>query len=366
MKLLTQPDDGIAPLISAIQSAKKSIEIFIFRLDWNEIEAALKAAVKQGVFVHALIAHTNRGGEKQLRNLELRLLEAGASVARTAGDLIRYHYKMIIVDRRILYVLSFNFTRVDIQHCRGFGIATDNRKLVQEAVRLFEADSARKPYSPRLDTFVVSPETARKQLGAFLKKARKELLIYDPKVNDPEMIRLLQDRARAGVEIRIIGRLGKNSAGLSAQKLGSMLLHTRTIIRDRSSAFVGSQSLRPAELDSRREVGLIVDDPGTVKSLIATFEADWATTDLAQEQTSDKKEEKAPAKEHVEKVVETLSKELPSPIASTVKKAVRKAVAETGEEILEDDKVKEAVTKAVKKAAKQAVNEVVQETQQPD
>ncbi len=366
MKLLTQPDDGIAPLISAIQSAKKSIEIVIFRLDWNEIEAALKAAVKQGVFVHALIAHTNRGGEKQLRNLESRLLEAGASVARTAGDLIRYHYKMIIVDRRMLYVLSFNFTHVDIEHSRGFGMATDNRKLVQEAIRLFEADSARKPYSPRLDAFVVSPETARKQLGAFLKKARKELLIYDPKVSDPEMIRLLQDRARAGVEIRIIGRLGKNSAGLSAQGLGTMLLHARTIVRDRSTAFVGSQSLRPAELDSRREVGLIVDDPSTVKSLIATFEADWATTDLAQEQTSDKKEEKAPAKEHVEKVVETLSKELPSPIASTVKKAVRKAVAETGEEILEDDKVKEAVKKVVKKAARQAVKEVVRETHQPD
>ena len=48
--------------------------------------------------VRALIAHTNRGGEKSLRKLEMRLLEAGVTVARTADDLPRYHGKMMIVD----------------------------------------------------------------------------------------------------------------------------------------------------------------------------------------------------------------------------------------------------------------------------
>ena len=54
-----------------------------------------------------------------------------------------------------------------------------------------------------------------------------------------------------------------------------MRLHTRTIIRDRHQAFVGSQSLRKLELDSRREVGLIVRDPGVIRRLVATFELDW-------------------------------------------------------------------------------------------
>ena len=44
MKLLIQPEDGVAPLVTAIKKAKKSIDIVIFRFDRAEIEAALKDA----------------------------------------------------------------------------------------------------------------------------------------------------------------------------------------------------------------------------------------------------------------------------------------------------------------------------------
>ena len=44
MKVMVQPGDGIALLLSGIKSAKKSIEIVIFRLDQSELEAALEAA----------------------------------------------------------------------------------------------------------------------------------------------------------------------------------------------------------------------------------------------------------------------------------------------------------------------------------
>ena len=89
-------------------------------------------------------------------------------------------------------------------------------------------------------------------LRDFLKRARKQLLIYDPQISDKEMIKVMQERVKAGVEVRVIGKISVRS-NLSVQKLTRMRLHTRTIIRDGRQAFVGSQSLRPAELDSRRE-----------------------------------------------------------------------------------------------------------------
>src|SRR5689334_20400502 len=104
MKLLIQPGDGVAPLVKGIDGAKKSVEIAIFRFDRPEIERALENAVARGVSVQALIAYTNRGGEKNLRKLEMHMLDAGMSVARTAGDLLRYHYKFMIIDRKILYL----------------------------------------------------------------------------------------------------------------------------------------------------------------------------------------------------------------------------------------------------------------------
>ena len=106
MKLIVQPADGAAPLLKAIKQAKKSIEIVIFRFDQSEIEHALEDAAQRGVFVHALIAFTNRGGEKHLRQLEMRFLEKGITVARTADDLVRYHGKMMLVDSKDLYAAA--------------------------------------------------------------------------------------------------------------------------------------------------------------------------------------------------------------------------------------------------------------------
>src|SRR3954452_22552329 len=135
MKLLIQPGDGVAPIIKAISHAKSSFEIVIFRFDQREVEHSLAAAVSRGVAVHALIAHTNKAGEENLRKLEMRLLGAGVTVARTADDLVRYHGKMMLIDRRELFLLAFNLAHQDIDRSRSFGIVTTSRELVREAGR---------------------------------------------------------------------------------------------------------------------------------------------------------------------------------------------------------------------------------------
>jgi cardiolipin synthase len=279
VKLIIQPDAGLGPVTTAIRRAKKTIDVLIFRLDLQEITRGLEAAAARGVVVRALIAHTNRGGEKSLRKLEMRLLEKGVTVSRTADDLARYHGKMLIVDRRVLHVYGFNFTGLDVSKSRSFGAATTNHKLVAEAVKLFEADCARQPYASGFERFVVSPENARERLGAFIKGARKQLLIYDPQVSDPHMLRVLAERANAGVDVRVIGKLGGKRSTLMSEKYPGRRLHVRAIIRDGKRAFFGSQSLRRSELDKRREIGIVVTDGTVVKQMRDVFEQDWALTD---------------------------------------------------------------------------------------
>jgi cardiolipin synthase A/B len=275
MKLIVQPDAGMAPVVTAIKQAKKSIDVLIFRFDRAEIARALEAAVARGVHVRALTAHTNRGGDKTLRKLEMHLLEAGVTVSRTADDLIRYHGKMMIVDG-VLYVFGFNYTRLDIEKSRSFGLMTREQRLVKEAASLFEADRTRQPYSPSYDRLVVSPETSRESLTAFIRGARKELLIYDEQVTDKLIQRVLQDRARRGVEIRIIGKLEKPIPGVETRKLPDLRLHVRAMVRDGATAFLGSQSLRKPELDARREIGVIVKDSRVARKIKAVFDSDWA------------------------------------------------------------------------------------------
>jgi cardiolipin synthase len=371
VKLIIEPADGVGPLLAAVKSAKKSVEIAIFRFDRKDIETALKAAAARGVKVTALIAFANRGGERVLRKLEMRCLDAGIIVARTSNDLIRYHDKYVLIDRRVLCVLSFNFTHLDIDHSRGFGIVTSRADWVREAARMFRADCTRTKYAPKAETFVVSPPNARTALDTFLKRAKTQLLIYDPKISDKQMLRTLQIRAKAGVEIKVIGSVAGHPP-FDVKKLAGMRLHTRTIIRDRRQAFVGSQSLRTAELDSRRELGLIVQDAKVVKTLIETFEADWARTDTKKasarlqepDALTDAPGDDRPAvsDKQVEQAVQIFTKEL-DPIAVSVKKAVRQAVAKAGEDVLHDKDVKDTMKKVVKKAVKEAVKEAVQDAQ---
>jgi phosphatidylserine/phosphatidylglycerophosphate/cardiolipin synthase-like enzyme len=273
VQLIIQPESGIAPVVRAIRRARTSISICIFRLDRSEIEQALAAAVQRGVAVSAMIAHTNRGGEDDLRKLEQRLLAAGVTVSRTGDDLLRYHGKYMIADN-VLHVFGFNLTKLDIDKSRSFAIATKDRRAVAEAAKLYAADASRQAYTPARSHLVVSPENARAALVAFIKGARRQLCIYDLKVSDPAMVKLLNERAKAGVDVRVIGGMKGAGDRVRVCKPG-MRLHVRAIVRDGLRAFVGSQSLRKEELASRREVGLLVNNPTVARKLLQIFDADW-------------------------------------------------------------------------------------------
>jgi phosphatidylserine/phosphatidylglycerophosphate/cardiolipin synthase-like enzyme len=179
MNLIVLPVDGLAAVVRAVRKAKQSVRVTIFRCDLPEIEKALAAAAARGIAVHALIAQTNRSGEKALRKLEQRLLDDGITVSRTADDLLRYHDKMLVIDERVLFVFGFNFTKADQSNRRSMGIVTRKRKLVSEALNLFEADATRQAFTATAPDLVISPVNARARLEKLIKRARKSLRISD-------------------------------------------------------------------------------------------------------------------------------------------------------------------------------------------
>jgi phosphatidylserine/phosphatidylglycerophosphate/cardiolipin synthase-like enzyme len=188
-----------------------------------------------------------------------------------------------------------------------------------------------------------------------MRKARKQLLIYDPLISDPEMLRILSERKKAGVEIKVIGRVSQRNPGLEVHNLAGLRLHTRTIIRDRRQAFVGSQSLRRAELDSRREVGVIVHEAKAVTGLIRTFEADWERKEAGEKQPSQANPRVS------KKAVKALVKEL-SPLNPIVKEAVKQVASETESASMNLLEMKETVKEAVQDAVRERVKEMVKES----
>ncbi len=292
VKLIIQPDDGVTPLVQAVKRAKKTIDIVIFRFDRPELEKALAAAVARGVVVRALIAHTNRGGEKTLRKLELRLLEAGVTVARTADDLTRYHGKMMIVDD-VLHVYGFNYTRLDIEQQPQLRHRHPRQALVKEASALFEADSTtaalhagersagREPRDLARDPDGL--HQARKEAAADLRRqgqrqpdrpraaGAREGRRRDPR--DRQAGEGAQGRARRGSWRTCACTCGPSSA--TARRRSSA---ARACASWSSTAGARSAS--------------IVTDSRIAKKVAAVFEADWTESGGAAKDTKDTADEK--------------------------------------------------------------------------
>jgi phosphatidylserine/phosphatidylglycerophosphate/cardiolipin synthase-like enzyme len=353
-RLLIQPGAGTTAIVDGIDKAQHTIHIVVFRFDRREIEMALKRAARRGVFVHALVAHTSagQGGEITLRKLEMRLLADGITVTRTASDLVRYHDKLMIVDNKTLYLLGFNFTYLDIDRSRSFGVVTQYRAWVEEAEKLFIADATRQQYTPECDTFIVSPGNSRTQLMSLLESAQQQLLIYDDKLSDPDVMRLLARKVRAGIDVRMIGVAGRRATGVKAAKL-YMRLHAQIIICDAKKMFLGSQSLRTLELDARRETGILTDDPELIQPVLDTFEADWskingdlASTPLLNPAESDLLEAEEP---------ESLP---PAVTAESVKAAVKEAIIDAVLDRVEPKVDGVPLKEAVKEAAREALHEL--------
>ena len=301
MKLIVQPDDGVTPLVQAVKNAKKTIDIVIFRFDRLELEKALEAAVARGVVVRALIAHTNRGGEKLLRKLELRLLDAGVTVARTADDLPRYHGKMMVVDDT-LHVFGFNYTQARHReepqfrrrHRRCQAPEGGERPVRgRQHASALQAGTRRAGRQPR--------ECSRGSSTEFIKKAKKELLIYDAKVSDRLMLRLLAERAKAGVEIRMFGKLGKGAVRYRGAKAARSAPpragdHARRLRRPSSAARACASWSSTAAARSASSC----PTNAMAKKMRDVFEADWALTPESKEAEAAAGKEKEKKKEEKE------------------------------------------------------------------
>ena len=136
-----------------------------------------------------------------------------------------------------------------------------------------------------------------------------------------------------------------------------MRLHTRTIIVDGRTAFIGSQSLRENELDARREVGVIFKEPKIVARLLKTFHDDWTLANQTEGQNALRNK---PVERVVKKVAKAVARDLPEvlPVLSNVVEQV------AGEKAVDREELEETVKHAVQDAVADALRNVVEEIAQ--
>ena len=290
LSLIIQPGDSFFPLVSAIDSAVHSIKMTIFRMDDPIVREAMKAAVERGVKVQALVAQDSKGWVKRNRKLSTELAELGIEVKahEIANKKIRrYHYKILTVDDAQSLILTFNPTQLNLHYARDFGVLIRDREIAAELNRLFDADWNGQGFKPGGTPLVISPENSRRRVLELLRSAARSIRIMDAKVRDQEIMVTLIHKAAAGCDVKIIGRDvfdDKVLPNFHVKGLSRFKLHAKCIVVDGTWFFVGSQNLRKVSLNSRREVGIIIEDGVMARRIERVFDEDWiAGADLISE-----------------------------------------------------------------------------------
>jgi len=126
------------PLADLIDQAHTSLDVECEELSDPTIERALVQAAQRGVQVR-VVAQRGWGVKPALS----RLVAAGAQVATYGpGGSVFIHAKMLVVDNRLLWLGSENFSAASLDYNRELGVQTSSPNDVQQATQMFNSDFA--------------------------------------------------------------------------------------------------------------------------------------------------------------------------------------------------------------------------------
>lgn len=258
------PEQRASTVLDVIRSARSRLILSLFRCDDFTILDALAEALQRGVEVSVVVTPRAKGWTRRLNELWSVLEGMGTVLCRYADPVVKYHAKYIVADDGPALVASLNFTRKCFTRTCDFIVTTYDPSVVGGLTRLFRADSRGPAASlpPRLGSrLIVGPENARRDLTRLIRGASRQIRIIDPKLTDPAVLDLLDEKRAAGVAVTVLDR----------KSVGEYEAHGRMVLVDDAVAVIGSLSLSALSLDFRREVALVVRDPPCVEQMNRLF-----------------------------------------------------------------------------------------------
>lgn len=236
----------------------------LFRCDDSRVLDEIVATARRGVEVKVLITPRARGWNKRLGTLVTLLRHTGVLVKQYDGPWAKYHAKYIVADDSIATVGSMNLTRKCFEETCDFLLVSRNPGLVSGLTRLFESDWSH-PFMSVPDFYgglIVGPDRLRETMLGLLRQAKSRISIIDHRVTHPDVLLVLAQRMRDGINVRILGR----------GEVGDLVSHGKLVLIDEETAVFGSASLSRPGLDVRREVSLLLKQPDLVGQLSRFFE----------------------------------------------------------------------------------------------
>ncbi len=295
LSLFVEPDDGVAPIVDAINGAQQSVLMEMYLLSDQDVLSALEQAAQRGVDVRVILDSKPYGGPT-MHNINQKamtaLQSAGAQVHWSNPAFTYTHEKAFVIDGTESIITTTNMSKSAFSANREYGLVDTNPAEAQAIAAIFQADWNLQQPSFDDPSLVVSPVNSRGMLENLIQSAQRSLLIEDEECNDPEVIQMIGQKAQAGVNVEVLlagptnGKAPSSSdesevsalqnAGVTNVKLmTSLYLHGKAIVVDGTTGYVGSVNLSATSMDKNREVGLIIKDSSILSTISSTIQSDF-------------------------------------------------------------------------------------------
>ena len=286
--LVTEPQDGMAPVERLIENASSSIDLVMYEFDDKNIEALLAERAREGIAVRVILDNGYFGAGSAVNEQAFDYLRSsGVQVHWSPAYFALTHEKSLVVDDTEALIMTFNLSPQYYKSDRDFGVLDTDPNDVAAVEQTFNADwNGQQVAAHNGDDLVWSPN-ARGQLLSLIDDATSTLVVYNEEMEDPQIISALEQAAARGVNVEVHMTYSANwkaafaalsNAGVHIRTYAAsapLYIHAKVIVADGRQAFVGSQNFSSTSLEQNRELGLVTSDPRVVASLVKTFAGDW-------------------------------------------------------------------------------------------
>jgi cardiolipin synthase len=261
----------------------------MYEFDDRRVERVLAAAAGRGVHVMVLLDHGYYGAGRPGNQAAYNYLRThNVTVAWAPTSFALTHQKSIMIDQRIVAIMTLNLTPAYYSSSRDFAVLDPRPADVNAITQVFDADLHNQQIVPSAGSgdLVWSPG-AQTEITALTAQAKRSVDVESEEMQDPAETQQLCQDARRGIRVRVLmtyqpawrealnylvdcGALVHVYADNAA-----LYIHAKMICIDQRQVFLGSQNLSRQSLLYNRELGIVTQSPQIVASVVHTFSNDF-------------------------------------------------------------------------------------------
>ena len=282
--VVTPEDRARELLVRDITDAQVSVFVECYLISDPEVIEALCVARGHGCDVRVLMEESPYGGFSINASVRGKMRAAGIEADWGNPVYSFTHAKFAVIDASIVWLMTANLTKAAFDNNRDVFVRSKGAHLAETLRRVFEADSQRVPC--RQEGLVLSPGSARAQIGCLLASARTSVDMVTEVLDDNELEAMLTGISSKRVRVRVLvadpesipvnevsrGRL--RETGVSVRYVASPYLHAKYIIVDDSLVYVESHNMSVGSLDENRKTNIITRNRTVLASLETSFSSD--------------------------------------------------------------------------------------------